>query len=138
MLLLRQGTFMVRVAAIALVLSVATSLSAALGLGLAGAAAGSVAAIYLEHVATLRRISRCTAIPVRRLQDWRTLGLLLACATIAGAVAWAGVDRFFGGGELTRAAAGALLLASAYAALVLASGAGRHWLDAALRPERGD
>ncbi len=129
MLLLRQGAFTMRLGVIALTLSVAVSWFAARGFGLAGAAAGSVLAIYADHAATLWRISRRAGIPVSQLQDWRSLGLLLACAALAGLFAWGAVDYFFAGsGALVRVAGGGALLACAYAALMLASGAGRGWL----------
>jgi O-antigen/teichoic acid export membrane protein len=138
MLLLRQGAFAMRLGVIALTLSVAVSWSAARDFGLAGAATGSVIAIYVDHAATLWRISRRTGISVGRLQDWRSLGLLLACAALAGLFAWSVTDYFFAGsGALARVFAGGALLASAYAALTVASGAGRSWLVAFGNPESG-
>src|SRR2546429_8675958 len=49
MLLLRQGAFSMRLGALALALSVTLSWTCASAGGLAGAAVGSVTAIYLEH-----------------------------------------------------------------------------------------
>src|SRR5437762_9106599 len=73
MLLLRQGALSMRLGVLALALSVTLSWTCASAGGLAGAAVGSVTAIYLEHVGALWRISRCTGIPWRQLQDWRSL-----------------------------------------------------------------
>src|SRR5438046_1911399 len=55
MLLLRQGAFSMRLGVLALALSVTLSWTCASAGGLAGAAVGSVTAIYLEHVGALCR-----------------------------------------------------------------------------------
>src|SRR5262249_23003177 len=62
MLLLEEGRFALRVNTLAIAFSVAASLAGALKLGLPGAAIGSVAAIYLDRLLTLRRISVRTGI----------------------------------------------------------------------------
>src|SRR5205807_2398189 len=119
MLLLRQGAFSMRLGVLALALSVGLSWTCACAGGLAGAAVGSVTAIYLDHVGTLWRISRCTGIRWRHLQDWRSLGLLLLCASLAGVISWAVVSRVPAGfGPEVRVAAGGVLLAVAYLALI--------------------
>jgi len=119
MLLLRQGAFSMRLGVLALALSVGLSWTCACAGGLAGAAVGSVTAIYLDHVGTLWRISRCTGIRWRHLQDWRSLGLLLLCASLAGVISWAVVSRVPAGfGPEMRVAAGGVLLAVAYLALI--------------------
>ena len=117
-LLLRQGSFALRITALALGVSVALSWSAAHWFGLAGAAAGSVAAIYLDRTLLLRRIARLTGIAVRDLQKWRELALLLAAAAACGLLAWYLVNQFLGGaGHLVRLAAGATILFLAYVPL---------------------
>jgi O-antigen/teichoic acid export membrane protein len=127
MLLLRQGPFSMRVGVLALAGSVGVSFAGAHLFGLPGAAAGSVTAIYFEHFRTLWRISRCTGVPFRYVQDWRSLGLLLGCAALAGLIAF-GVVSFFGESEsLARAALGALVLLAAYLGLVTLCGLGRDW-----------
>jgi len=137
MLLLRQGPFSMRLGVLALALSVALSWTCARAGGLAGAAVGSVTAIYLEHLGTLWRISRCTGIPWRHLQDWRSLGLLLLCAALAGVISWAAVSGVPAGlGPEARVAAGGVLLAVAYLALLVMCGLARNWraaLEGALR-----
>src|SRR5260221_4459406 len=60
MQLLRQGAFMLGLGAAVLALSVLLSWAAAQRYGLAGAALGSVAAIYIDQAATPPRISRHT------------------------------------------------------------------------------
>jgi peptidoglycan biosynthesis protein MviN/MurJ (putative lipid II flippase) len=128
MLLLRQGPFSMRLGVLALALSVALSWTCARADGLAGAAVGSVAAIYLEHVGTLWRISRCTGVPWRHLQDWRSLGLLLLCAALAGVISWALVSRVPAElGLEARVAAGSVLLAVAYLALIVMCGLAPDW-----------
>jgi len=119
-LLLRQGPFALRITALALAVSIPLSWSAAQLVGLAGAAAGSVAAIYLDRALLLRRVSRHTGIALRELQDWRALARALACAALSGFLAWAFVEGFIAEAPaLARLAAGAVVLAAAYAALNL-------------------
>jgi O-antigen/teichoic acid export membrane protein len=114
-LILREGRYSVRVAALVLPVSVAVSWAAAHHIGLAGAAMGSVLAVYLDRIFMLRRVSRHTGIPVRELQDWRGLARTLGSATLAAALAWAAVHRFMpDSGHIVRMAAGAALLALIY------------------------
>jgi O-antigen/teichoic acid export membrane protein len=132
--LLRQGGFVLRLALAALALSVTLSLAGAHAFGLAGAAAGSTAAAYLDLAVTLRRLSQRTGVPVRRLQDWRALGLLAACAALGAAFAWTLVEHVLAdGGVLARLAAGALLHAAVVCALACSWPRGREWLAAAVR-----
>jgi O-antigen/teichoic acid export membrane protein len=117
-LLLRQGAFAVRVTAFTLTVSVAVSWGAAQYFGLVGAAMGSVLALYLDRVLLLRRISRLSGIALRELQDWRALARPLAVAVGCAALAWILVERLLpGAGPMTRVAAGATVLALAYAPL---------------------
>ncbi|MGH8264497.1 MAG: lipopolysaccharide biosynthesis protein [Steroidobacteraceae bacterium] len=126
-LLLRQGPFMLRLSGIALLLSVAISWYAALHYGIAGAAAGSVSVMYLDRLATLYRIGRCTGVPFRRLQDWRSLGMLVLLAALAAALAWWTSRSWFAASPpIIRATVGGATLAVAYAALYrLLFGGGR-------------
>lgn len=133
MLLLRQGAFSMRIGVLALVFSVAVSFAGARLFGLPGAAAGSVTAIYLEHLVTLSRIARLTGIPLRRLQDWRSLALLLGCAASAGLVAWGAASCLGALGTTARAGVGGLLLGGVYLALVRLCGLGRDWWMACKR-----
>lgn len=89
MLLLREGSFVLRLNLALLGASVLISWQAAVHFGLAGAAIGSTVALYADRYVTLRRIARSTGIPLGKLQDWRTLGQLLASALFAAGVAWA-------------------------------------------------
>jgi O-antigen/teichoic acid export membrane protein len=114
-MLLREGGFAMRVAGLGLVTSVTVSWTAAHHIGLAGAAMGSVSAIYLDRLFLLRRVSSRTGIPVRDLQDWRALARILVSAAFAAALAWAVTERFLAGtGHIVRLAAGAALLALIY------------------------
>ncbi|MGQ0547456.1 MAG: lipopolysaccharide biosynthesis protein [Betaproteobacteria bacterium] len=117
-LLLRQGPFAVRLGALLLAASAAASWAGAHGLGLAGAAAGSVAAIYLDRALTLRRIARLTGVSLRRLQDWRWLGGLLVLAAAAALAAWLAAGEL-SAAPLPRLAAGAVVLAAVYGLPVL-------------------
>lgn len=137
MLLLRQGAFSMRIGVLALAFSVAVSFTGARLFGLPGAAAGSVTAIYFEHIVTLRRIARRTGIPLRRVQDWRSLALLLSCAALAALVAW-GVTSCFGPLEpAAHAVVGGVLLGGVYLGLAMLCGLGRDWWMALRRLRRG-
>jgi O-antigen/teichoic acid export membrane protein len=132
MLVLRQGAYMMRVSLITLVVSVALSWFCAHAFGLAGAAVGSVTAVYVDYIVILRRIARCTGIPVRQLKDWRALGLLILSAVLAATIAWSMVERYFSGsGPLVRLVSGGVVLAAVYAAMAALVGVGRGWLPAA-------
>jgi len=120
MLLLRQGTFVMGVNLVALLVAVPISWIAAQYFGLSGAAGGTVIAIYLDRVATLHRIARLTDVPMHRLQDWRTLGMLTLIATVAAALAWGIVTHYFSGsGPLLRMASGGLVMIGCYGLLLL-------------------
>jgi len=135
-MLLRQSVFVMALNAIALILAVALDWFAAVHIGLAGAAVGSVIVIYIDRVATLWRISMLTGVPVRRLQDWKSLALLVFFAALAALLAWGTVGLFFpGSGLLVRVLVGGVTLASAYAAIGAMSGMGRAWV-ASLRRQR--
>jgi O-antigen/teichoic acid export membrane protein len=122
-LLLRQGPFALRITALALAVSVALSWGAAHALGLAGAAAGSVAAIYLDRALLLRRIARHTGIALRELQQWRALARSLAEAAACGLFAWFAAHHFLSdAGPLARLAAGTALLGLSYVGAQLARG----------------
>jgi O-antigen/teichoic acid export membrane protein len=86
--LLRQGMFNLGMNLLVLAASVPLSWLGGVHLGLAGAAAGSVAALYLDRTLTLRRIARISGIPVRRQQHWGHLARYLAWTILAGAAAW--------------------------------------------------
>jgi hypothetical protein len=73
LLLLRQGSFALGVNTLALIVSAAASWTLAGWVGLAGAAGGSVLAIIVDRLISLRRISLYVGVPVRELQDWRGL-----------------------------------------------------------------
>jgi O-antigen/teichoic acid export membrane protein len=119
-MLLRQGTYALGVTAVTLAVSVTLSWAAAHYIGLAGAATGSVLAIYLDRLLVLRRVSLCTGIALPRLQDWRTLAVQLAFAAASGALAWVIVDALVAeSAPLPRLAAGGGVFALAYAAAYL-------------------
>ena len=118
-LLLRQGPFVVAVNVAALVLAVPVSWFAAQHFGLAGAAAGSVIAIYIDRLVTLRHISRLSGVRMRRLQDWRTLARLVVYAALAATLAWWLVTRYFAGrGPFLTLLFGGASLAAVYTALL--------------------
>jgi O-antigen/teichoic acid export membrane protein len=122
-MLLRQGTYALRVTGVTLALSLAVSWTAAHHVGLAGAALGSVLAVYVDRTLVLRRISRHTGVALRQLQDWGSLAMAFAYATVSGALAWVLVDALFSGRPaLLRLCVGGAVFALAYAAAYLRRG----------------
>jgi hypothetical protein len=116
--MLRQGSFALGINTLALAVSVAASWSLASGVGLAGAAGGSVLAIAVDRVISLRRISRQVGVPVRALQDWRGIVLALGYAIAAAALIRIAVDLLAQGGSLSRLALGGCALAIAYLPII--------------------
>jgi O-antigen/teichoic acid export membrane protein len=88
-LILRQGAFAIAVNCLMLAVSVLASLAMASRFGLAGAAAGSVFAFYIDRALTLRRIARTTGVPFRKLQRWGGLALALGYAALVAGLAFA-------------------------------------------------
>lgn len=129
MQLLRQGVFAASLNATMLVFSLAVSWTAGAHLGLAGAAVGSVTALYLDRFVTLRRVRALTGVRVRRQQHWPQLGRLLATSAAAAALA-ALVAHLFLEREprLLRLFAGGLVLGGLYAAATY-----RRYIAPALR-----
>ena len=122
---LGQGAFAARVNGLVLVVALPMSWLGATHLGLVGAAVGSVTALYLERILSLQRISKLTATPVSRLQDWGTL----ACLAIAGVSAALVAGLALAGSEwnaLGRVAAGGAVMAAAYPATLYAMGQWRQ------------
>lgn len=113
--LMRQGVFNVMLYAVMLGVAVLVSAVAGSYVGLAGAAAGSVVAMYLDRFVMLRRIKRLTGVRVRHLQHWHRLARLLALAVLAGVLAW-GVTHVWlaGSPHIVRLAVGALVGGLAY------------------------
>lgn len=133
MMLLREGSYALRVNLLLIVVSVLLSWFCAQRFGLTGAAVGSVLCVYADRLANLRRIATRTGIAVRHLQDWNTLARLLACAVIAGAVAWLSLFHYLeyatgASGHVTRLAVGGSLLALTYALMLSLFGMSRETL----------
>jgi O-antigen/teichoic acid export membrane protein len=115
--LLRQGVFNASLNAAMLCVSLAVSWTAGMQLGLAGAAVGSVSAMYLDRVMTLRRVAALTGVPVRRQQRWGVLARLLATAALAAGLSGLLVHELLADQpRIVRLLAGAALLAVLYGA----------------------
>ena len=123
LLLLRQGAFAARLNALALAVSVSLSYWGATRLGLAGAAIGSIAAIYLDRSMLIVRIARITGEPVGRLQDWTRLASMLAASALAAALSGA-VAAAWSLKPIATLGAGAALMAIAYPAGLFLLGQG--------------
>jgi O-antigen/teichoic acid export membrane protein len=116
MQLLRQGMFSLATNVVVLALSVPLSWYGGAHLGLAGAAAGSVSALYLDRIIVLRRIAAVTGVPARAQQQWAALGRHLAWTAGATAAAWLCAHALFAHAPLlARLAAGATVIALIYA-----------------------
>jgi hypothetical protein len=120
---LKQGPFAARINGVVLLIALPLSFYGATNWGLTGAAAGSVAAIYAERLLSLARISRLTATPISRLQDWHVLGCILGAGALAALIAgvtlhWAPWSSF------ARLVAGAALVAATYPVALYVFGQG--------------
>jgi len=118
LLMLRQGSFALGINSLALAVSVATSWSLAGWIGLAGAAGGSVAAVCIDRLISLRRISKQVNVPVRELQDWRGIAIALGYAVATAALIRIAVDLLIPGGTFHRLALGGCGLALAYVPII--------------------
>lgn len=128
-LLLKEGSFVLRLNLLVIVLSVAMSWFGAQQFGLAGAATGSVLAIYIDRLVTLRRLQMRTATPLRQLQDWSSLGLLMLFSIVAAILSWMVTGNFWTSGSLfLQLLVGASVMAVSYAVMTAAHGIGRGWL----------
>jgi O-antigen/teichoic acid export membrane protein len=119
LLLLKQGSYALGVNALALTLSVLTSWTLGSTVGLAGAAGGSVLAICLERMLTLRRIAARVGIPVGKLQNWRGLAMALGYAAASAALLRIAVDALLPDGAALRLALGGCGLALVYVPILL-------------------
>jgi O-antigen/teichoic acid export membrane protein len=122
MQLLRQGMFSLATNIVVLAVSAPLSWLGGVHLGLAGAAAGSVSALYLDRTIVLRRIAAITGVPVRAQQHWAALGRHFFWTAAATVVASLAVHLFFGSApHAVRLAAGAIIVALVYAPFNLRS-----------------
>jgi len=116
MQLLRQGPYSLAMNIVVLALSVPLSWYGGVHLGLAGAAAGSVSALYIDRAIVLRRIAAITGVPLRAQQHWSQLARYLAWSAAAAFIAWLSVLALFAHAPLlARLAAGATVIALVYA-----------------------
>ncbi|HET7366183.1 MAG TPA: oligosaccharide flippase family protein [Burkholderiales bacterium] len=116
MQLLRQGPYSLAMNIVVLVLSVPLSWYGGVHLGLAGAAAGSVSALYIDRAIVLRRIAAITGVPVHAQQHWSALARCLVWSAAAALTAWLCVHALFAHAPLlVRLAAGAVVITLIYA-----------------------
>jgi O-antigen/teichoic acid export membrane protein len=116
MQLLRQGMFTLGINIVVLAASVPLSWLGGVTLGLAGAAAGSVSALYVDRLINLRRIAAISGVPVRAQQRWRELARYVAWTAVAAAAAWLAVHVLFGESALiVRLALGFVVMVLIYA-----------------------
>ena len=125
MFVLQQGPYAARVNLVVLAVAIPMSLFGALTWGLPGAALGTVTAVYVERIISLRRIAKLTNTRVAKLQDWASLAGMLAAAVVAALVAgvalhWSAWSSF------AKIVAGGLVLAAAYPVTLYLTGQWRH------------
>jgi teichuronic acid exporter len=88
MLVLRQGSFLLLASLISLPVGLAASYAASQAWGMAGAAAGLVVGNFVAIFVLYAHASRLLALPVRALQDWRTIARIGGAAILAGVAAY--------------------------------------------------
>jgi O-antigen/teichoic acid export membrane protein len=118
MLVLREGPFTLRVNTLLLVISVLASWHFASVAGLAGAAAGSTIAVFLDRLLTVRRIARRTGIAIAVMQDWRSLATLMAISVFSALIAWSVVWRLAAYPTIVRLAVAGTVLGLVYLPLL--------------------
>jgi O-antigen/teichoic acid export membrane protein len=117
-LVLREGKFALYINLFMLPAAALLSWLGATHWGLAGGAAGSVAALYVDRALLLRRFAARSGVTLLELQDWRGLFITLGCAVLAAVAAWGAVHGWLAEAPaIVRLAAGGSILALAYAAL---------------------
>ena len=130
---LRQGRHQLVMSACLLALSVPLSWLGALQFGLPGAAIGSVTAMFLDRYFTLRMMAEKTGVPVRRLQDWRSIGLWVLFGAVSALCAWGVVELCLpASGAFARLALAGACMALVYGTLQALFGIGRAQLAAIL------
>lgn len=86
LLIFEQGKFVAKVSASVLLVAAILSYFGALWFGLAGVAAGGFVGTLITRTLNFNRAAKMLEIPLSRLQDWSTLGRILAVAAISGAL----------------------------------------------------
>ena len=115
--LLRQGMFSLGLNVIVLACAVPLSWFGGRELGLAGAAAGSVTALYLDRFMILHRIKKVSGVRIRHQQHWSSLGRYLLWSAGAALTAWLTVHYLFPGTpHIVRLIIGAAVIGTLYAA----------------------
>ena len=89
MLTLRQGPFLLRSSMISLPIGVLAGYAGSHAWGMPGAMAGAVVGNFVAISIVFAGASRLLVLPIRALQDWRTIVRIGGAAVIAGAVAYA-------------------------------------------------
>jgi O-antigen/teichoic acid export membrane protein len=88
MLVLRQGPFLLRTSIVFVAVGLLSSYAGSQLWGMPGAAVGAIVGNSLAISVLYARASRLVALPVRALQDWRTIARIGGAAIIAGVVAY--------------------------------------------------
>lgn len=88
MLTLRQGPYLLRSSLISLPAGLLAGYAGSQAWGMPGAMAGPVVGNFVAIFVVFARASRVLALPLRSLQDWRTVIRIGAAAIIAGLVAY--------------------------------------------------
>ena len=115
--LLRQGMFSLGMNVLVLAIAVPLSWFGGLELGLAGAAAGSVTALYLDRFLILHRIKAISGVRIRDQQHWSSLARYIAWSIGAAFTAWLTVHYLLPNTpHIVRLVVGGSVLGALYAA----------------------
>lgn len=89
MLVLRQGPFLLGTSILSLVAGLLASYAGSQWWGLPGAVSGPIVGNFLAVSTQYARASQLLGVPIRTLQDWRTIACIGGAATVAGLIAYA-------------------------------------------------
>jgi O-antigen/teichoic acid export membrane protein len=89
MLVLRQGPFLLGASSVSLVAGLSASYVGSRLWGLPGAVSGAIIGNFLSVSAVYARAARLLGMPIRALQDWRTIVRIGGAAIVAGSIAYA-------------------------------------------------
>lgn len=130
---LRLGRFQIGYAVFLLPLSMLLSYIGARAFGMPGAALGSLVAQVIAYAIIFSKLASVLEMPIRNLQEWRTLFVIALCAALAATTALLAAD-LLALMVLGRCVVGAVVFALAYFAL--ARICGLSWILNEIRGRR--
>jgi len=116
LMILEQGRHVAKVNAIVLVISLLISYAGSQIIGLTGVALGALVGAVSTRALNYRHAARLLQLPMRRLQDWRTLGKIVLAAVVAAAFSSLVVMSITDLGDFATLCVAAILFMISYAA----------------------